>query len=259
MHEKDRALLERLAYTLGVGKIYKESRDSVQYVVSSSKDLKVVIDYFDKYPLITQKLADYQLFKQAFELISNKEHLSTEGLKKLVAIKASMNQGLSDDLKAVFSDVVSAPRPVVVDQVIKDPHWVTGFTSGEGCFFIGIWDSSSHKLGSQVKLTVQITQSLRDQALMISLIEYLGCGKYYPVLKNNKGNFVVVKFSDITDKIIPFFNKYPLQGAKASDFADFCKVAEIIKEKGHLRVDGLEEIRKIKAGMNRGRSVIQGS
>lgn len=229
------------------------------YVVSSSKDLKVIIDHFDKYPLITQKLADYQLFKQAFELISSKEHLSTQGLKKVVAIKASMNEGLSDKLKAVFSDVIPAPRPVVVDHEIKDPHWLAGFTSGEGCFFIGTFDSSSHKLGSQVKLTVQITQSLRDQVLMISLMEYLGCGKYYPLFKNNKGNFVVTKFPDITGKIIPFFNKYPLQGAKASDFSDFCKAAEIIKEKGHLRVDGLEEIRKIKAGMNRGRSVIQGS
>jgi hypothetical protein len=35
-------------------------------------------------------------------LISHKEHLTPEGLRKLVAIKASMNQGLSDELKASF-------------------------------------------------------------------------------------------------------------------------------------------------------------
>jgi hypothetical protein len=41
---------------------------------------------------------------------------------------------------------------------------------------------------------------------------------------------VVRKTSDIFDKIIPFFNKYPLQGVKVDDYADFCKVA-IIKKK----------------------------
>jgi LAGLIDADG endonuclease len=57
-------------------------------MISSREELEVVINHFDKYPLITQKFADYQLFKQAFELIKRKEHLTLEGLKKLVAIKA---------------------------------------------------------------------------------------------------------------------------------------------------------------------------
>jgi hypothetical protein len=38
-----------------------------------------IIDFFDKYPLITQKLADYLLFKQVFEMIKNKEHLTIKG------------------------------------------------------------------------------------------------------------------------------------------------------------------------------------
>jgi hypothetical protein len=59
--------------------------------------------------------------------------------------------------------------------------------------------------------------------------------------------------SDIVEKIIPFFNKYQLEGAKALDFADFCKVAELMKNKDHLNQVGLEQIRKIKVGMNTGR------
>ena len=56
-----------------------------------------------------------------------------------------------------------------------------------------------------------------------------------------------------SDKIIPFFEKYPIKGVKALDYADFCKVAELMKNKAHLTEHGLEEIRKIKSGMNRGR------
>jgi len=38
--------------------------------VNSLKDLiEVIIPFFDKYPLITQKQGDYILFKQAIELI----------------------------------------------------------------------------------------------------------------------------------------------------------------------------------------------
>jgi hypothetical protein len=43
--------------------------------------------------LITKKRADYLLFKQVLELIKTKEHLTQEGLEKLVAIKASINIG----------------------------------------------------------------------------------------------------------------------------------------------------------------------
>ena len=55
-----------------------------RYRVSSINDLKVILNHFDKYLLITQKLADYELFKQAILLIQNKEHLTDEGLRKIV-------------------------------------------------------------------------------------------------------------------------------------------------------------------------------
>jgi len=55
------------------------------------KDLARIIDHFEKYPLITQKRADYEIFKQVFYLIYRKEHLTLPGLQEIVAIKASMN------------------------------------------------------------------------------------------------------------------------------------------------------------------------
>jgi sRNA-binding regulator protein Hfq len=76
---------------LKTGKIYKHGVDSIQYRVSSLKNLQIITDHFDSYPLITQKSADYLLFKQAIAIIKNKEHLSIEGLLKLVGIKATLN------------------------------------------------------------------------------------------------------------------------------------------------------------------------
>lgn len=86
---------------------------------------------------------------------------------------------------------------------------------------------------------------------MKSFIEYLDCGQVY--LDKKVLNFVVTKFSDLTGKIIPFFQEYPLEGIKSKDFEDFCKVAEMMKEGKHLTIEGLSQIRQIKAGMNTGR------
>ena len=51
-------------------------------MILSLKGLKVILNHFDKYTVITQKLADYELFKQATLLIQDKEHLTDEGLRK---------------------------------------------------------------------------------------------------------------------------------------------------------------------------------
>ena len=57
----------------------------------------------------------------------------------------------------------------------------------------------------------------------------------------------------MNEKIFPFFDKYPLVGCKRQDYLDFCKVAKLMNEKAHLTHEGLDQIIKIKAGMNTGR------
>jgi LAGLIDADG endonuclease. len=53
---------------------------------------------------------------------------------------------------------------------------------------------------------------------MRSLIEYFNSGNIFK--GNNTYIFRVVKFSDLTDKIIPFFKNYPVLGLKSKDFYD---------------------------------------
>jgi hypothetical protein len=80
---------------------------------------------------------------------------------------------------------------------------------------------------------------------MNSLIQYLNGGRVEKRSKLDFVELVVTKFSDIEEKILPFFDKYPLQGVKSADYADFCKVVQLMKEKAHLTVSGLEQIRNI--------------
>ena len=126
-----------------------------------------------------------------FNLIKRKEHLSMEGLFKIVSIKASMNQGLSSQLKDAFLNIVPAARPLILNQKIKDPFWLAGFSIAEACFYIGRYKSSYTKVKAQVQLNFQIGQHSRDTQLLISLIEFLGCGRYKEIKEGLAGNFEV--------------------------------------------------------------------
>ena len=115
--------------------------------------------------------------------------------------------------------------------------------------------SKTITLGIQVALVFQLVQHVRDEQLLRSLAKLLKCGKVY----KRRDDFVleVSKFSDIDQIIIPFFQTYKIEGVKHLDFLDFVKVAELLKNKAHLTREGLDQIRQIKAGMNRGRQTKQ--
>ena len=251
LHEKDKAILIKIIVYFRVGQIYKHGPKSVQLKVSSMEEIEKLIEHLDKYFLITQKRSDYELWKKAFVLIKNKEHLTIEGLKKIVAIRASLNYGLSPELSKAFPKITSIKRPLVNNQRIEDPNWLAGFASAEGCFYINILKSQSSSIGFQVILVYVITQHIRDEMLIIRIRDYLNCGN---ISKYREAFYLrVSKFDDIVNIIIPFFKKYPIRGVKEQDFRDWCKVAELMKNKAHLTKDGLNKISIIKAGINLGR------
>ena len=108
--------------------------------------------------------------------------------------------------------------------------------------------------GFLVSMQFSITQHVRDELLLIKLIDYLGCGKIdKPSTRTSEVRFVINRFSHLMDNILPFFDRYPLHGIKSMDYQDFCKVAKIMEDKSHLTTEGLKKIKSIKSGMNKGR------
>jgi predicted XRE-type DNA-binding protein len=73
---------------------------------------------------------------------------------------------------------------------------------GEGCCYINLQKSASHKLKERVKLVFQLTQHVRDLALMQSLVSTLDCGNIY--VDNEVINFKITQFKDLTEKVLPF-------------------------------------------------------
>ena len=257
LHEKDIALLEQIKLFFGVGKVTRLGTESVQYRVSGLDDLNTITNHFDNYPLLTRKHSDYIFFKEVINLMKESKHLTLEGLNRIVSIKSTLNNGeLSDSLNLAFANIEPALRPEVPSRDMQDLHWLAGFTDAEGCFFVALKKSPASKQGETVWLRFILTQHSRDKELLESLIQTLNCGRY--ITKPDCGEFIVEKFTDVRDKIIPIFEKFKLRhgGAKSLNYEDFKKAALLIGNKAHLTREGLDEIKKIKGRMNKQRKTV---
>lgn len=90
-------------------------------------------------------------------------------------------------------------------------------------FFVSICNSSQTISGKSVVLKFQIVQHSRDEELMGMLISALGCGRIELALKQSAVYYVVTKYQDILDKLIPLFDNYPIKGVKALDYSNLKK------------------------------------
>ena len=258
LHIRDYKLLEEIKWFFNdLGHIYIKKDGNVEYVINSIKEIELIINHFDNYSLITRKLEDYKIFKKVpartscgavFIIIKKKEHLTLEGIKKIVSLKSNFNNGLSLNLKEDFSEILQIKKWKRSELIkIEDPNWISGFVDGEGCFFIFI-----RKENNNISLVFHITQHIDDIDLLKEFINYFKCG-YYLQCNKNAGRFIVTKFKDINRIIIPFFKRNSLKGFKLLDFMDFCEVAKLIEKKYHLTHEGIEKIKIIKSNMEKRR------
>lgn len=214
----------------------------------------MIIPHFLKYPLLSQKRADFELFKSIVELMERKEHQTLAGIHKILSIKASMNKGLTDSLKKAFpalqNNILPVVRPIVEVTNNMDPNWLVGFIEAEGCFYVSITKSKSCATGYQVRLEFILSQDSRDIDLLSFIIKTLNCGNLKKDTRNTVTYLTISVFSDLIDNLLPFLDKYSLQSVKRLDYADFCKVAQLMESKAHITELGLTQILAIKAGMN---------
>ena len=253
LHNKELSFLETIKSYWGVGNIHKHSSNSLQYRVESIKDLQVILDHFDKYPLVTCKRIDYEIFKKAFYIIKKQEHTTKEGLLKLIGLKSNLNLGLSSKLKEEFSNWkdIEISRPEYKFKGIPVPQWMAGFSSGDGSFNIKISKSETNKLGVRVQLRFSIGLHLREKEFVEYLTTYFNLTKdKYVYYKDKSVEFQITNINDIINVIIPFFIEYPIKGKKNLDFTEFNKVVVMIKNKEHLTKEGFDEILNIKSNMN---------
>jgi LAGLIDADG endonuclease len=136
LHIKDKDLLLQIKSFFGeVGTILINYNFVVYRICKINNIANIIIPHFDKYPLISKKYGDYYIFKNIIKLINKGEHLTREGLVKIISLKASLNKGLSDKLKIYFPDIIKVEKPKVYIPLIIDYNWIAGFFFRRRLFF----------------------------------------------------------------------------------------------------------------------------
>jgi hypothetical protein len=134
-----------------------------------------------------------------------------------------------------------------------DVQWITGFVDGEGCFHVGINPHKEMTAGFQVLPEFTVVQHKRDVQVLHALKSYFGCG----VVRVNHGDRMAYRVrgqKDLIQRIVPFFVQHPLRTRKNVDFIKFRHVLQLMEAGVHLTAEGIEEIRRTAAQMNRGNS-----
>ena len=84
-------LLELIKSYLGGNIGHRVNHDTFYYSSTNFKSANNVINYFDKFNLLSSKYLNYLKWKKAYLLIQDRQHLEISGIEKILTLKKSMN------------------------------------------------------------------------------------------------------------------------------------------------------------------------
>lgn len=139
---------------------------------------------------------------------------------------------------------------------VISPENISGFVVGEGCFYVEFGKDGKYKSKIRVRPAFVIEVVADDESVLQSIKTVIGCGivyyldfgRYKTYKDKNWKKHVRYKVSNITDianKLVPFFEKYPLFGKKLKAFELFKSIVQKVVSKEHLNNKGLLEISKL--------------
>ncbi len=139
---------------------------------------------------------------------------------------------------------------------LKFEAWLAGFVDGEGSFLISIFRNKTTKSGWQIFPEFVITQGAKSLVTLGKIKDYFGCGQVFINRRNDNHHepiyrYCVRSLKDISEIIIPCFERNPLRTAKKEDFKKFKTVVEMMIKHRHLIKKGWNKIQKISLTMNR--------
>lgn len=136
------------------------------------------------------------------------------------------------------------------------PQYIVGFVDGEGCFCVVISKHRTLKTRREVRCIFEIEVREDDRPILLAIQKALGCGTIYHLQYARYTKWrphVKLKVStlrDISTKVIPFFEKYPLKAKKRKSFDIFKRIVNMVERKFHLTAEGIEVIDRLRIKMN---------
>lgn len=136
------------------------------------------------------------------------------------------------------------------------PDYIVGLVDGEGYFSVTAVHRDYGSYSSyEVKMVFGIDLKESDGEILKQVQKFFGCGHLYykrDKRKNFSDQFVyqVRDHSSIFNKIIPFFQKYPLRiQSRKRRFRYFVKIGEIVAKNGYSTLKGFKKVQELVAKM----------
>ena len=136
-------------------------------------------------------------------------------------------------------------------------QYIAGFVDGEGSFHVAVQRSRFTKVGLQVIPEFHVSQN-RERVAILKLIQAtLGCGYIKANHRTNARDrtmvLVVRNRRDLTERVVPFFERFPLRSSKQREFQSFATVVQAMQRGEHLTKAGMTRILRRAFAMNFGR------
>ena len=130
--------------------------------------------------------------------------------------------------------------------------FLAGFVEGEGSFNVSLRRKADYKVSWQVIMSFNVSQ--KDPTLLYLLKKQLGCGIIKVRKIDNLYSFDTTNPKDIIQKVIPYFQKYPVQSiSKQRNFSIFCAIAQLMEKGEHRNLIGLRKILELREIINEGK------
>ena len=92
-HKKDIQLLYKIKDFFGCGVVRRNHGDRYELRIRKIEHLeKIIVPFFEKHQLQSRKKFDFFAFRKIILLMERKEHLTSEGIKKIFRIANRMNR-----------------------------------------------------------------------------------------------------------------------------------------------------------------------
>ena len=140
---------------------------------------------------------------------------------------------------------------------ILSADYLVGLTDGEGCFYVNIRPPRSKAGAPQVELHFYIKLRGDHLDLLKKVQKAFGCGAVYRQLEKRVNHSECYRFEinsrqDISEVLIPFFDRNPLEGPKSKDYRLFRQIFQLVMKGKHRTVEGIDTIKELKERMNLG-------
>ncbi len=123
-----------------------------------------------------------------------------------------------------------------------DGWYVTGLVEGEGCFQVNFTLRKRLKVGIETRPSFSLSLNQKDLHLLQEVQRFFDCGGIRYSRSDRAYKYEVRSIRDLMRKIIPHFERYPLQGAKKNDFEHFSNICRKVHANLHLNREHLKQI-----------------